>query len=124
MTLTDRPELDPDDPIDGWLLHAMRSHSTPQTPTGSVLAHIIDRGKWLEIRAILAGQPRTPGDVGRWLDALPTDRKIIVPAVVSPRLAGMLERRGFQPHAWYDLQIRDDDDNAYMRDLQENPALA
>jgi hypothetical protein len=35
------------------------------------------------------------GDVGRFLDSLPTDRRVVVPNVISPRLAGMLVRRGF-----------------------------
>lgn len=35
------------------------------------------------------------GDVGRFLDSLPTDRRICFPGVINHRLAGMLERRGF-----------------------------
>ena len=35
------------------------------------------------------------GQVGAWLDGLPTDRRVVVPNVTSSRLAGMLERRGF-----------------------------
>lgn len=35
------------------------------------------------------------GDVGRFLDALPKDRTVRFPTVMSARLAGMLERRGF-----------------------------
>lgn len=35
------------------------------------------------------------GDGGRFLDALPGDRTIVFPCVVSAVLAGMLERRGF-----------------------------
>ena len=35
------------------------------------------------------------GVVGKWLDALPTDRRVVFPIVLSGRLAGMLERRGF-----------------------------
>lgn len=35
------------------------------------------------------------GDVGRYLDALPTDRTIKVPTVTSARLLGMLTRRGY-----------------------------
>ena len=46
------------------------------------------------IPAIMATAPGS-GDVGRYLDSLPTDRTIKVPGVLSPRLAGMLQRRGF-----------------------------
>lgn len=35
------------------------------------------------------------GDVGRYLDTLPHDRRVVVPTVLSSRLAGMLHRRGF-----------------------------
>ena len=35
------------------------------------------------------------GDVGRYLDSLPLTEPVIVEACTSPRLAGMLERRGF-----------------------------
>jgi hypothetical protein len=35
------------------------------------------------------------GDGGRYLDGLPKDRRIVVEACISMRLAKMLERRGF-----------------------------
>lgn len=35
------------------------------------------------------------GAVGRFLDSLPTDRRVVVPNVINIRLAGMLQRRGF-----------------------------
>jgi hypothetical protein len=35
------------------------------------------------------------GDVGRYLDTMPTDRTVTFPNVMSPRLRGMLERRGY-----------------------------
>ena len=37
------------------------------------------------------------GDVGRWLDTLPKDRTVVFSRVLSARLAGMLDRRGFRP---------------------------
>jgi hypothetical protein len=43
----------------------------------------------------LRAETEGSGDVGRWLDGLPTDRLVKVVAVTSDRLAGMLERRGF-----------------------------
>lgn len=36
------------------------------------------------------------GDVGRFLDDLPTDRSIVFPTILSPKLQGMLHRRGFK----------------------------
>lgn len=35
------------------------------------------------------------GDVSRWLDSLPTDRTYRIPAVMTPKLAEMLARRGW-----------------------------
>jgi hypothetical protein len=60
-----------------------------------VEALLVDHGDVLEIPAIRAADLRIAGAVGAWLDTLPTDRTVIVPFVVSDRLAGMLERRGF-----------------------------
>lgn len=37
------------------------------------------------------------GAVGAFLDALPTDRRVVFPNVISARLEGMLVRRGFTP---------------------------
>lgn len=108
-----RHELDPAAPLDRWLLDQMASMAVPVAD--GVLAHVIERRKWLEIRGILAGSPRIPGAVGRWLDTLPTDRKIIVPAVVSPRLAGMLARRGFADEAWWDDTLSTEDPGAMIR---------
>jgi hypothetical protein len=48
----------------------------------------------LVIPMIAAEMPGS-GDVGRYLDSLPNNRRVIVEAVISIRLAGMLERRGF-----------------------------
>ena len=48
----------------------------------------------LVIPMIVAEYPGS-GAVGRYLDTLPTNRRVIVEACISPRLAGMLERRGF-----------------------------
>ena len=46
---------------------------------------------------------RVPGDgnVGRYIDSLPRDRRVVFPTVVNAVLAGMLERRGFTlTHEW------------------------
>jgi hypothetical protein len=50
----------------------------------------------LNIPLITALRPGS-GDVGRYLDGLPHGRHIRVPCVISARLQGMLERRGFTP---------------------------
>lgn len=43
------------------------------------------------------------GDVGRYLDRLPRDRRVVFPTILSARLAGMLARRGFVPgQEWAD----------------------
>jgi hypothetical protein len=44
---------------------------------------------------LITAQNEGSGDVGHYLDSLPTDQRVVVPNVVNPRLAGMLERRGF-----------------------------
>lgn len=43
----------------------------------------------------IAAEREGAGDVGRYLDALPRDRRVVFPTVLSRRLAGMLRRRGF-----------------------------
>lgn len=49
---------------------------------------------WIPI--IQAERPGS-GAVSRYLDSLPLDRTVRVPNVISGRLEGMLERRGFVP---------------------------
>lgn len=80
-----------------------------------VLAHVVDNQVWVEVRGIVADDPRVPGAVGAWLDTLPTDRSVIVPAVTSERLAGMLQRRGFKRRLWWDERIRLWDEGAWVR---------
>lgn len=48
------------------------------------------------------------GDVGRWLDSLPTDRTIRIPDVLNPKLRGMLERRGYVPVFEYAEEFEED----------------
>jgi hypothetical protein len=45
------------------------------------------------------------GDVGRWLDDLPRDRRVVVPNAMNARLVGMLLRRGFTPAKEYDPEF-------------------
>lgn len=56
--------------------------------------YVVEDGGAFYIPVIIARNPGR-GDCGRWLDSLPRDRTIKVPGVMSRRLAGMLERRGF-----------------------------
>lgn len=60
-----------------------------------VLGYAVETDEALFVPAIMAERPGR-GDVGRFLDSLPRDRTVKVPAVLSPRLAGMLDRRGFK----------------------------
>lgn len=105
-------EPDPSDPLDALLLSMMRDGCVPD---GDCLVHVLDNGVWVEVRGIMAAEPRVPGAVGAWLDALPRDRRVIVPAVISARLAGMLRRRGFVAKRWYDHRVGNFDDGAMIR---------
>jgi hypothetical protein len=113
-------EMDPRDLVDGLLLSMMRARAIAVAP--GVLAEVIDDGGPLEVRSVLADEPGVPGAVGRWLDTLPRDRKVIVPAVVSPRLAGMLVRRGFARRRWFDARVGNHDDGAYIREARRAEA--
>ena len=44
----------------------------------------------------IAAEHQGDGTVGKWLNELPSDRRIVFPTVLSARLAGMLKRRGFR----------------------------
>ena len=89
-------------------MRPMRIHGTRLSKAGNLLAPLEElapgvRGctreesgvLWLSF--IVAMRPGA-GDVGRYLDALPRDRTVVVPCVVSSRMAGMLGRRGFVSH--------------------------
>jgi hypothetical protein len=108
-----RGEMNPADHLDAMILQGMRQRSQAVAP--GVLAHVIDRGKWLEVRSVMAATPRVPGAVGRWLDTLPADRKVVVSAVVSGRLASMLHRRGFTAECWWDTSLDMEDTGAMIR---------
>lgn len=45
---------------------------------------------------LIAAVDEGRGDVGRYLDSLPRDRRVVVPNVLNDILAGMLKRRGFK----------------------------
>jgi hypothetical protein len=67
----------------------------------------------LNVPYVQAERPGS-GDVGRYLDSLARDRRVCVPCVISARLQGMLERRGFLPEQewaeevgeWVDCMVR------------------
>jgi hypothetical protein len=99
-----RPELDPADPVDAAILAGLHAVCAP-TPVEGCLAAVELHDGVVVVRGVLAGEPHVPGAVGRWLDLLPRGRPVLVAAVVSGRLAGMLERRGFRPHLWMDPGI-------------------
>lgn len=66
---------------------------------------------------------RGAGDVGRFLDALPRDRRVAFPAVASDCLRGMLARRGFRPEVERDADL-DCDVEVWARggvDKEPNP---
>jgi hypothetical protein len=60
----------------------------------SVLGWATDDGTFIRIEQLKAVREGC-GDVGRFLDSLPTN--VVIWNVVSDRLEGMLRRRGWQP---------------------------
>ena len=80
--------------------------TVPTVPIGSaldgvyelapgVMGYAVEKDGTLYVPFMAARRPGT-GDVGRFLDALATEsRPVIVPNVISVRLRGMLERRGW-----------------------------
>lgn len=66
-----------------------------------VEGYTVDLGeKGLYIPLVQATDPGN-GDVGRFIDGLPTDRRIVFPNVINGKLEGMLKRRGYvEEHEW------------------------
>lgn len=52
----------------------------------------VDGDLWLPL---IYAEDEGSGQVGEYLDTLPFDRRVVVPNILSGRLAGMLRRRGF-----------------------------
>ena len=52
----------------------------------------VDGDLWLPL---IYAEGEGSGQVGAYLDSLPFDRRVVVPNILSGRLAGMLKRRGF-----------------------------
>ncbi len=66
-----------------------------------VRGYMIEHNGALYIPLVIASVPGS-GAVGRFLDALPTDRDVKFPCVISWRLRKMLRRRGFRRGYEYD----------------------
>lgn len=113
--ISDRTELDPAAEFDRHLLAMMDAMAEDVAP--GVRAHVVDPGgPWIVLRSVAATTPPIPGAVGTWLDTLPRDRKVVVPAVTSRRLAEMLVRRGFECRTWYDKHTGTFDRGAMIRE--------
>lgn len=59
-----------------------------------VFGYCLETDRGLYVPWIMAEREGS-GDVGRYLDSLPTDRRVVFPTILSARLAAMLGRRGF-----------------------------
>lgn len=55
---------------------------------------VFDTGNGIYVPLVSAERPGS-GDVAKWLDGLPRDRRVVFPNVISARLAEMLRKRGF-----------------------------
>lgn len=67
-----------------------------------VMGYTVAEGDTIYVPVIMA-VCEGDGRVGKFLDGLPRDRTVKVPEVLSPRLRGMLERRGFlHSYEWID----------------------
>jgi len=94
------------DHLNALITLTLHTETVPVAP--GVRAWIKDDGPPGEMLLLgVLAEVEGSGDVGRWLDALPRDRKVAVPNVTSERLAGMLERRGFRKRRRYDEHLDD-----------------
>ena len=79
-----------------------------------VRGHYFDTPEGIYIPVITADHPGS-GDVSRFLDALPKDRPVKFPTVISGKLRGMLLRRGFidgqefspEYDDWVEIMVRE-----------------
>lgn len=71
-----------------------RPGSEPEIAPG-VHGYLLEEPDGIWIPIINAAREGS-GDVARFLDSLPRDRAVHFPAVLNPRLAGMLARRGYE----------------------------
>lgn len=61
-----------------------------------VIGYLVEHDDGSLYVPLIAAVDEGRGDVGRFLDSLPTDRRVVVPNVLNDILAGMLKRRGFK----------------------------
>lgn len=85
-------------PIDGWAeegetLILAAPMKEPLLAEG-VRGFAFNTNNGIYLTAIRAETPGS-GKVSKFLDALPLDKRVVFPVVVSPKLRGMLLRRGF-----------------------------
>lgn len=66
-----------------------------------VRGYTVDSGDKGFYVPLIYAEDEGSGAVGAYLDGLPRDRRVVFPTVLSGRLAGMLQRRGFVM-AWED----------------------
>lgn len=98
MTIVGRESLRFSEPVEtllglAWeeLGPGVLGYSHRSDPTGCIYFSVIE--------AVSEGN----GDVGRWLDSLPTDETYRIPMVINPRLQGMLRRRGWATsYEWFE----------------------
>lgn len=70
---------------DGFDLHTLAKH---------VSGHVFDTPNGLYYPVVMSDRPEH-GDVSRFLDGLPRDRRVVFPTVIHGKLRAMLLRRGF-----------------------------
>ena len=115
----------------------MSAHGIPLSKNGEVLdpsnppmladgvgGYAIEEGGIVYIPLVQASV-EGDGRVGRWLDSLSKEHHIRFPTVMSKRIAGMLERRGFSltQHDWgasYDRRP----DSAILQDMDKGASDA
>ena len=80
--------------------------ANPPTLAPGVIGYSVETEKGLYIPMISAVSEGS-GEVGTFLDSLPVDRRVVFSSVLSARLKGMLERRGFVAGTEYSEEAKD-----------------
>lgn len=97
----------------------MRSFRGTRLLAPGVLGILYDTKDAITIPVILAIEHGT-GAVSRYLNSLPTDRRIEFPTVISERLREMLLRRGFRVLSSGNFHHRGEKPEVLVRDPQSN----
>jgi hypothetical protein len=111
-----------DDAYIDLLIALAKAANSYQSLAPGVHGVIEERSDGLYVPLIVADHPGH-GDVGRYLNSLPHDRKVVVPMVVNERLRGMLARRGFVRRIVYEPVIEQYIE-VFVRDQLFQPAPA